>query len=209
MIRQDIKVLQADAQKQRIVIQEQIVSYYLNSYNMIATQAALMGGFAFGGYSFHDNTWLEHDDDACGREQDCSGWESRYYGIPMFIYIQTCCASTLLNLAAVVLATHCTIQAPGLQLLGPEGSTARACKLLVNWHKPTLLCFNVGIFLFLVMMLDIGWMQFSFWDTMTMTIQLVLVTVITVYAIYKMKSEFYFPPSVILRDDADIEGNHE
>ena len=43
------------------VIQEQIVSYYLNSYNMIATQAALMGGFAFGGYSFHDNTWLEHD----------------------------------------------------------------------------------------------------------------------------------------------------
>jgi hypothetical protein len=50
MIKQEIQLLNADRERQAIEIQQQVVHYYIRSYNMIATQAALLAGFAWSGY---------------------------------------------------------------------------------------------------------------------------------------------------------------
>jgi hypothetical protein len=110
MIAQELQLLRADQAQKGIVIQNQVVHYYIQSYNMIATQSSVLAGFAYGGLSFH-SSWTQY---------------SRFHRL---IFVNACTASVSCNIAAVVLSTHLSIQAPGLQLLGPEGSTARACKL--------------------------------------------------------------------------------
>jgi multisubunit Na+/H+ antiporter MnhG subunit len=114
------------------------------------------------------------------------------------------CASTILNIAAVILATHCTVQAPGLQLLGPEGSTNRAVQLLTRWHVYTLWCHNLGILFFLLALIDMGWMQFTTLDAVTMTVQLALVAVVTVYAIAKMEHEFAYSTEATLNSEGEM-----
>jgi hypothetical protein len=52
MIHQEVRVLNADRERQGLEIQGQVVDYYINSYNMIATQAALLAGFAYSGYRY-------------------------------------------------------------------------------------------------------------------------------------------------------------
>jgi hypothetical protein len=52
MLKQELRQLEADKERQKIEIQKQVVEYYINSYQMIASQAALLAGFAWNGYAF-------------------------------------------------------------------------------------------------------------------------------------------------------------
>jgi hypothetical protein len=59
-------------------------------------------------------------------------------------------------------------------------------------------CHNAGIFLFLVAMVDMGWMQFAQLDAITMAIQLIIVATLTVYAIVLMREEFSYSESTVM-----------
>jgi hypothetical protein len=179
MIQQEILTLKADTERQGIVIQDQIVHYYIDSYNMIATQAAVLAGFAFSAFSFHDS-WAPLP------------------ALHRLIFVNAATASTTCNLAAVVLATHCSIQAPGLQLLGPEGSTARACRLLKRWHGFTLWAHNLGLFFFLVAICDIGFLQFDPVNTWFLIGQSATMFVLICYAVYSIRNQFTFVANVEL-----------
>jgi hypothetical protein len=177
MIKQEILLLQADTNRQGIVIQDQIVHYYIQSYNMIATQSAVLAGFAFSGFSFHD------------------GWDS-FNPLHRMIFVNACTASVSCNIAAVVLATHCSIQAPGLQLLGPEGSTARACRLLKRWHEFTLWAHNLGLMFFVISICDIGFLQFDMPNTVGLISQCVIAVICVFYSVFRIYNEFSFHANI-------------
>jgi hypothetical protein len=184
MIHQDIEQLKAETNRTGIVIQDQIIHYYLESSNTIATQAALIGGFAFNAYGFHD---------------DWSGIPT----IHRMIFVNALCAATSFCMMAVILSTHCCIQAPGLQLLGPEGSTQRACDLLRRWHGYTLWAFNLGLGFFLIALIDIGFtLSLTENDAMTLAMTMVAqiggMMVIICYCVNLIHSEFTFETDVVL-----------
>jgi hypothetical protein len=177
----DIEHLKANSLREAIVIQNQIVDFYMNSYSQIACSAAVLGGFAFSAFGNHDD-WSE------------------FSPLHRLITVNALTASVSFNTSACMLSTHICIQAPGLQLLGPIGSTGRACELLKRWHNVTLWLFHLGMFFLLVAMCDTGFMTIGMTleDAWTMVAQLVLALGVIVYAVYCIQTEFSFPANIEL-----------
>jgi hypothetical protein len=118
MIQGDARHLKANSLREAVVVQNQIVDFYMNSYSQIACSAAVLGGFAFSAFGNHDE---------------------RSEFSPLHRLIAA-------NASACMLSAHICIQAPGPQLLGPIGPTGRACELLKRWHNITLWLFHLVMF---------------------------------------------------------------
>jgi hypothetical protein len=179
MIAADRRLLEATQKQTKLVIQEKIINHYINSFNMIATQAAVLAGFSFGAFGVHDewmssevvenNEWLAHD---------------------RFIFVNACTASTSLNIFAVVVATFCSIEAPKLALMGPEGSAEVCLQKLRVQHEKCIGAHVAGLLFFFLSVMDLGFLSYSTVDGVFMCLQLIVAVCATAWNIHHVYEEF-------------------
>ena len=81
--------MQAAMKQRQIEIKDKEIGHYTNSFNMIATQAALLAGFSFSALTMgHDLMVMPP--------------------LHRWIFVNACTACTTLNLASVVISTFCS-----------------------------------------------------------------------------------------------------
>jgi hypothetical protein len=178
MIAADTHLMEASVRQRQLAIKEKEIGHYTNSFNTIATQAAVLAGFSFGAL--------------CKDEWGVNGSEFEVSPFHRFVFVNACTASVSCNLAAVVISTFCGILGPRLALLGPPGATNSACNSLRREHDWACSSHIAGLAFFLVSMMDIGFFAFSLFDASAMFFQVSLAIIGICLALRRITTEFYF-----------------
>jgi hypothetical protein len=141
MLAADRRLLGARVKQRRLEIKTKEIGFYVASFNMIATQGAVLAGFSFGAFSRSD-------------------WNVLQVGHRV-TFANCCAASMSLNLAAVIFSTFASVLGPKMALLGKQGSTFRACDLLRKYHTWVTKLHIAGLFFFFLSCLDYGFLLFD------------------------------------------------
>jgi ubiquitin len=96
MIAADRRLLQASIKQRRLEIKDREIGHYLNNMNMIATQGALVAGFAFGALSGVSSPEEDEEGDGINIEY-----------LHHFIFVNSLTLSVTANLASVIVCTLC------------------------------------------------------------------------------------------------------
>ena len=132
MLRSDRIALDAEIEHARLNIQERDLNNVTSFLDGLATQSALLAGFAFVAFTTYDVS--------------VEAWKI------VLLYLSTCCALGA-NLFVLCVGQLVTIYGPTLALKGPKGSMERAVNLMRYYRSMCFWMFAFGLISFACMII--------------------------------------------------------
>jgi hypothetical protein len=142
MIVADKEALATQLKRSSLIIQEKEINFFTSNFNSLATQSALLAGFAFSALSSIDTK----DDHTL---------------LAFFFYASTA-ISMCLNLLVVISCTFCNMWGPGMALRGPDGSMAKAVSGMDAERQEIFLFFGLGLWFLMLGLIAVAWCK-AFW----------------------------------------------
>ena len=174
MLRTDRIALDAEIQHARLNIQERDLNNVVTFLDGLATQSALLAGFAFVAFTTYDDK-VAH-------------WKI------VLLYLSTC-VSLGANLFVLVVGQLVTIYGPTLALKGPSGSMERAVNLMRYYRSLCFWMFAIGIIAFslMILCLVVIYLPDELWGlSVPCLIIMILFFVFTFFFSVKILQEFSF-----------------
>jgi hypothetical protein len=162
MIVADKEALATELKQSSLSIQEKEINFFTSNFNSLATQSALLAGFAFSGACSSITQPPLNAPDPSVRAA-LSGIETKddHTLLAFFFYASTA-ISMCLNLLVVISCTFCNMWGPGLALRGPNGSMAKAVNGMDAERQEIFLFFGLGLWFLMLGLIAVAWCK-AFW----------------------------------------------